>query len=81
MSRRLAYRRRFNLPSGLKQSSRVRFVPTLGGRLDSMSVNGPTLEIGETKINADITDLLKSHDQIVVRLAGGQTNQPGSAAR
>ena len=70
------YRRRFNLPSGLKPTSRVRLcVDGWQGRLESISINGVALEIGESIVNAEITALLEPHNQNLVRL-GGRADQP-----
>ncbi len=74
-----SYRRSFNLPSGLQTSSRVYLrVDGWEGHLDSASLNGSALDVRHaTKINADITNLLASHNEIALRL----TSLPGQAAR
>ena len=74
-----SYRRSFNLPSGLQASSRVYLrVDGWEGYLDSATLNGSALEVGRaTKLNADITSLLESHNEIELRLA----SPPGQAAR
>lgn len=74
-----SYRRSFNLPSGLQASSRVYLrVDGWEGHLDSATLNGSQLEVGQSaKINADITNLLAPHNEIALRL----TSLPGQAAR
>jgi len=73
------YRRNFNVPSGLQPSSRVYLrVDGWEGHLDSATLNGSPLEVGHaTKLNADITKLLESHNEIELHL----TSPPGQAAR
>ena len=64
------YRRGFNLPSGLTPSSRVLLrVDGWDGQLESITVNGSPLETLSAKIDADITDLLRPHNEILVRLS------------
>lgn len=65
------FRRRFNLPSGLQPSSRVRLrVDGWLGHLESITVNDSPLDADSARIDADITDVLQAHNQILVRLRG-----------
>ncbi len=74
----LYYRRSFNRPSGLQSSSRVYLrVDGWEGHLDSATLNGSPLEVGHSKMNVDITNLLESHNEIELRL----TSPAGQAAR
>jgi hypothetical protein len=69
------YRRSFNTPSGLSDSSRVYLrVDGWEGCLEFATLNGSPLVVGKSKINAEITDLLKPNNQITISLAdrGGQ---------
>lgn len=77
--RTFSYRRSFNLPSGLQPSSRVYLcVDGWEGHLDSVALNGSALEVTcSTKLSADITNLLESHNEIELRL----TSAPGQVAR
>ena len=72
------YRRNFNLPSGLQESSRV-FLRVDGwqGRIESAELNGTPLDVSDGNINVDITSFLEPQNQIRLRL----TNGPGQAAR
>jgi hypothetical protein len=65
------YRRSFNIPSGLRDSSRIYLrVDGWEGCLESATLNGSPLDIGKSKINAEITDLLKPNNQITISLTG-----------
>jgi hypothetical protein len=65
------YRRSFNIPSGLRDSSRVYLrVDGWEGCLESATLNGSPLDVGQSKINAEITDLLKPNNQITISLTG-----------
>jgi hypothetical protein len=65
------YRRGFNLPTGLHPASRVYLrIDGWEGRLESVIINGKAIEVTERTISADITDLLETHNQIGVCLAG-----------
>lgn len=72
------YSRSFNLPSGLQPSSRVYLrIDRWEGRLEAVTVNGVALNVEHSNCNADITKLLRPHNEIALRLAG----LPGQAAR
>ena len=65
------YRRNFNSPSGLEPDTRVMLrVDRWQGRLVSVAVNESELEAETTTFLADITDMLRPHNQIVLRLTG-----------
>lgn len=72
------YRRSFNKPTGLEPSSRVHLrVAGWQGLLESAELNDARLPADETRIDADITGLLRPQNQITIRLIG----RPGQAAR
>ena len=65
------YRRSFNVPSGLRASSRVYLrVDGWQGRLASAIFNGSPLDIGDSEINTLITHLLEPRNQITLCLVG-----------
>jgi len=65
------YSRRFNIPTGLDGSSRVRLrISGWSGRLDSISLNGHALQPDQQSVNVDVTKLLNSQNRIDVQLSG-----------
>lgn len=72
------YRRSFNLPSGLADSSRVYLrVDGWQGSLVSATLNDAPLPFGPNNIDAEITSWLRPHNKITITLAGG----PGQKVR
>ena len=69
--RTFCYRRNFNLPTGLESSTRVYLhIGGWEGRLEKITLNEVTLPIGNaTNVDAEITQLLKSHNEIELCLA------------
>lgn len=76
--RQVIYRRTFNRPSGLELSSRV-YLRVAGwhGALESARVNETVLPTGADHLDAEVTALLRPHNQVVITLS----SQPGQTAR
>ena len=65
------YCRRFNTPSGLSASNRLYLrIDGWRGRLESATINDHPLVVASSRINADITALVQTHNQITLVLAG-----------
>lgn len=68
------YRRRFNQPTGLGESSCLSLrITGWEGTLESVTINAAHLETGETTIDAVITELVERHNQITVTLLRTET--------
>jgi hypothetical protein len=72
------YRRRFNLPSGLDGNARVHLrVESWVGQLLQISLNGTSLQAGNSSADVDVTDLLQRQNELFIRLSG----RPGHPTR
>jgi len=66
---RVCYRRRFNLPTGLDESSSVRLrISGWSGRLDSIRLNGHELDHSEGQVDTEVAGLLRAGNEIELHL-------------